>query len=527
MLVVNNVSLLFPGKKLFEDINLKFTEGNTYGVIGANGAGKSTFLKILSGEIDSSTGDVTISKGSRMSVLKQDHYAYNEYTVLDTIMMGHKRLYEITKEKEELYSKEDFSEADGIKVGHLEEEFANLNGWEAEYTISKMLNEVGISEDLLYASMKDLKGNEKIKVLLCQALFGEPDILLMDEPTNHLDFKTINWLEEFLINYDKIVIVVSHDRHFLNKVCTHMVDIDFKTAKLYPGNYDFWYESSQLMLQMQKDGNKKKEQKIKELESFIARFSANASKSKQATSRKRTLEKIELDEIRPSSRRYPFINFEPKRELGKSILRVDNLSKKIDGEIVFENISFELARDEKAVLLGLDDKARTLLLQILAGEVEPDSGEIKWGETVQIGYLPTDNSKYFNNNSHNLIDWLTDYSEDKTINYVRGYLGRMLFGGEEPLKEVKVLSGGEKMRCMFSKLMVEGSNSLLLDQPTNHLDLESIESVNKGLSHFKGCMIFTSHDHQFINTVANKIIEISENGCYTENTTFDEYLEKH
>ena len=526
MLVANNISLMFPEKKLFEDINIKFTEGNCYGVIGANGAGKSTFLRILSGELDSSTGTVTMGQDERMTVLKQDHYEYNDFTVLETVMMGHKRLYEIIKKKEELYAKADFSDADGIEVGHLEEEFLALNGWDAEFNITKMLSEIGIGEEFLYKKMEELKGEEKVKVLLSQALFGEPDILLMDEPTNHLDFKTINWLENFLINYDKTVIVVSHDRHFLNKVCTHMVDIDFKTAKLYPGNYDFWYESSQLMLQMMKDSNKKKEQRIKELEAFVARFSANASKSKQATSRKRALEKIEIDEIKPSSRKYPFINVELNRPLGKDVLHVDKISKTIDGMKLFENVSFVVDRGDKVVLLGLDDISRTTILKILAGELEPDTGSLKWAQTTEVGYLPTDNSKYFNNNELDLIQWLAEYSDDQSVSYLRGLLGRMLFSGDDPLKKSSVLSGGEKVRCMFSKLMVEKPNVMLLDQPTNHLDLESIESVNKGLMSYEGSLIFTSHDHKFIQSVANKVVDISENGAKSVKTTFDEYLEK-
>ena len=526
MLVVNNVSLLFPGRKLFEDINLKFTPGNCYGVIGANGAGKSTFLKILSGEIESSTGNVTMSPNERMAVLKQDHFQFDEYTVMDTVLMGHKRLYDIIKEKEALYSKTDFTEADGHKSGELESEFADLNGWEAEYNVIKMLKELEISEDLVYKKMSELTGQEKVKVLLAQVLFSEPDILLMDEPTNHLDFKTISWLEEFLINYEKTVIVVSHDRHFLNKVCTHMVDIDYGTAKMFPGNYDFWYESSQLLIQMAKDSNKKKEQRIKELEEFIARFSANASKSKQATSRKRSLEKIELEELKPSNRRYPFIGFNINREPGKDILTVEHITKTIDGVKVLDDVSFTLNRGDKAILLAKDDITATTLLKILSGEMEADSGTYRWGQTVELGYLPSDNSKYFDDSSLNLIEWLAPYSKDKTEQFLRSFLGRMLFSGEETLKKVKVLSGGEKVRCMFSKMMIAGSNVLLLDQPTNHLDLESIQAVNKGLIAYQGTLMFTSHDHTFIDSIANKIIEIKEKGALSLDSTFDEYLNR-
>lgn len=526
MLVVSNLSLIFPNRKLFEDVNITFNSGNCYGVIGANGAGKSTFLKILSGEIDSTKGEVTKSANDRLAVLKQNHHEFDKFTVMDTVLMGHKRLYEIIKEKEELYNKTEFTEKDGIRAGDLESEFADLNGWEAEYNISKMLSELGIEGDVAETKMEDLRAQDKIKVLLAQVLFSSPDILLMDEPTNHLDFKTVSWLEEFLINYDKTVIVVSHDRHFLNKVCTHMVDIDYGTAKLFPGNYDFWYESSQLLIRMSKEGNKKKEQKIKELEDFIARFSANASKSKQATSRKRSLEKIELDELVPSNRKYPFVNFSINRELGKDILEVNNLTKTIDGVKVLNNVSFSVNRDEKVVIVGKTDIAQTTLLKILSGEMEPDSGSYKWGQTVELGYLPTDNSAYFDNNDSNLIEWLSTYSKDKTENYLRGFLGRMLFSGEEPLKKVKVLSGGEKVRCMFSKMMIAGSNALILDQPTNHLDLESIEAVNRGLTAYPGVVIFTSQDHSFIDSIANKVIEIKDEGCFYVNSTFDEYLNR-
>lgn len=524
MITVSNVSLNFSDKKLFEDINVKFLPGNCYGVIGANGAGKSTFLKILSGEIDSNKGNVYIEPGQRMAVLKQNHYEFDDYTVLDTVIMGHKRLYDVMKAKEALYSKEEFTDEDGVLAGELEAEFAELNGWDAEYNANKLLSSLGLAKELYDKQMKDLAGNDKVKVLLAQALFGEPDILLMDEPTNHLDFKAIKWLEDFLIDYDKTVIVVSHDRHFLNKVCTHMLDIDFNTAKLYPGNYDFWYQSSQLALQLTKESNKKKEQKIKELEEFIARFSANASKSKQATSRKKSLEKIQLDEIKPSSRKYPYIGFALNRELGKDILTVEGLTKTIDGKKVLDNVSFTLNRGDKAVLLGRDDVAKTTLLKILAGELEPDRGVIKWGQTVEYDYFPIDNSKYFENKDLNLIEWLAGYSKDQSESFLRGFLGRMLFAGEQPLKSVSVLSGGEKVRCMFSKLMLSGANLLLLDQPTNHLDLESIQAVNDGLVSYRGCLIFTSHDHSFIETIATKVIEIGDKGSFVIDTTLEEYL---
>jgi ATPase subunit of ABC transporter with duplicated ATPase domains len=527
MLSVNNISLIFPGRKLFEDITITFTPGNCYGVIGANGAGKSTFLKILSGEIESSKGEVAIDPHARMAVLSQNHYAFDEYTVMDTVLMGHKKLYDVTKKKEELYSKTDFTEKDGILAGDLESEYAELNGWEAEYDIKKMLGELGLDASSFDKKMSELSGKEKVKVLLAQVLFGSPDIILMDEPTNDLDFRTISWLEEFLIEYEKTVIVVSHDRHFLNKVCTHMVDIDYGTAKLFPGNYDFWYESSQLLLRMTKDSNKKKEQRIKELEEFIARFSANASKSKQATSRKRSLEKIVLDELVPSNRKYPFVGFNINRELGKDILTVENLSKTVDGKEVFKNVSFTINRGDKAVVIAKDDFIQTTLLKVLAGELEPDSGTIKWGQTVELGYLPIDNGSYFDNKDINLIEWISAYSKDKNEQHLRSFLGRMLFTGEEPLKAVKVLSGGEKVRCMLSKSMIAGSNTLILDQPTNHLDLEAIEAVNRGLIDYKGCLIFTSHDHAFINSITNKIIDIKENGAFVIESSFDEYLDRN
>ncbi len=524
MITVSNVSLNFSDKKLFEDINVKFLPGNCYGVIGANGAGKSTFLKILSGEIDSNKGNVYIEPGQRMAVLKQNHYEFDDYTVLDTVIMGHKRLYEIMKAKEELYSKEEFTNEDGILAGDLEAEFAELNGWDAEYNANKLLSNLGVDKDYCNSKMSELSGKDKVKVLLAQSLFGNPDIILMDEPTNHLDFKVINWLEDFLIDYDKTVIVVSHDRHFLNKVCTHMLDIDFNTAKLYPGNYDFWYQSSQLALQLAKESNKKKEQKIKELEDFIARFSANASKSKQATSRKKSLEKIELEEIRPSSRKYPYIGFTLNRDLGKDILTVEGITKTIEGKKVLDNVSFTLNRGDKAVLLGHDDVAKTTLLKILAGEMKPDKGTFKFGQTVEFDYFPLDNSAYFEGSHLNLIEWLAQYSKDTSEIFLRGFLGRMLFSGEQPLKMVSVLSGGEKVRCMFSKLMLSGANLLMLDQPTNHLDLESIQAVNDGLVAYKGCLLFTSYDHSFIDTVANKVIEITDNGAFSIDMSFSDYL---
>lgn len=523
MISVNNLSLIYPSRKLFENINIKFTPGNCYGVIGANGAGKSTFLKILAGEIESTKGEVIIDKNVRLSVLEQDHFAYDEFLVIDTVIMGHKRLHNIMHEKEKLYSKSDFTEEDGIIAGELEAEFAELNGWEAEATAARLLNDLGVPVSLHNKLMKDLSGKEKVKVLLAQSLFGDPDILLMDEPTNDLDFKAKNWLEDFLIDYDKTVIVVSHDRHFLNKVCTHMVDVDFGTAKLYPGNYDFWYESSQLMLKLTKEANKKKEQKIKELEDFIARFSANASKSKQATSRKKSLEKIELEEILPSNRKYPFINFTLNRELGKDVLTVDNLSKEIDGVKVLNNISFAINKDDKIVLLG-DDIAKTTLLKILVGEIEPDSGTYKWGQTVEYEYLPLDISGFFEHNNQNLVEFLRPYSKDQTESYIRGFLGRMLFSGDDSLKKVNVLSGGEKMRLMFSKIMIKEVNFLLLDQPINHLDLESIQALNDGLIKYRGGVIFTSNDYHFINTTVNRVMEITKSGIFNIETNFEDYI---
>ncbi|KGO15350.1 ABC-F family ATP-binding cassette domain-containing protein [Clostridium botulinum] len=524
MITVTNLSLRYGDKKLFEDVNLKFTPGNCYGVIGANGAGKSTFLKILSGEIEANTGDVSIQPGVRMSILKQDHFKYDEFPVLETVIMGNERLYQIMKEKDAIYAKTPFTDEDGIKASELEGEFADLNGWEAEAEASSLLQGLGIGTELHEKNMKDLSGSEKVKVLLAQALFGNPGVLILDEPTNHLDIKSVNWLEEFLINFAGTVIVVSHDRHFLNKVCTHMADVDFGKIKLYVGNYDFWYESSQLALQMAKDQNKKKEEKIKELQEFIARFSANASKSKQATSRKKLLDKIDLDNIQPSSRKYPYIAFKPEREVGNDILRVEGLTKTIDGTKVLDNISFIIGKDDKIAFVG-DELSITTLFKIISGELKPDSGEYKWGITITNAYFPKDNSKYFNDVDLNLVDWLRQYSEEKSESYLRGFLGRMLFSGEEALKEVKVLSGGEKVRCMLSKMMLNNANVIILDQPTNHLDLESITALNNGLMDYKSNILFTSHDHQFIQTIANRIIEVSPTKFVDKKVTYDEYLE--
>ena len=524
MISANNVTLRLGKRALFEDVNIKFTEGNCYGLIGANGAGKSTFLKILSGVIEPSKGDITMNAGERLSVLQQDHYKYDEYQVLDTVIMVNARLYEIMKEKEAIYAKEDFTEEDGIKASELEGEFATLNGWEAESDAATLLNGLGIENDLHYKFMHELTGSQKVKVLLAQALFGNPDVLLLDEPTNHLDLDAIAWLEEFLINFENTVIVVSHDRYFLNKVCTHIADIDYGKIQLYAGNYDFWYESSQLMIKQMKEANKKKEEKIKELQEFIQRFSANASKSKQATSRKRALEKIELDDIRPSSRKYPYIDFRPNREIGNEVLTVSNLSKTIDGVKLLDNISFTVAKDDKIAFVGPNTIATTTLFKILAGEMEPDEGNYKWGITTSQAYFPKDNTKEFDNDL-TIVDWLTQFSEEKDVTYVRGFLGRMLFSGEEGVKKVKVLSGGEKVRCLLSKMMISGSNILLLDEPTNHLDMESITALNNGLIKFPGVLIFTSQDHQFVETTANRIMEITNNGgLIDKKTTYDEYL---
>ena len=524
MISANNVTLRVGKKALFEDVNIKFTEGNCYGMIGANGAGKSTFLKILSGQLEPTSGDVVISPGERLSFLQQDHFKYDEFPVLDTVIMGNARLYEIMKEKEEIYAKEDFTDEDGIKASELEAEFATMDGWEAESDAATLLNGLGIETDLHYSQMADLTGSQKVKVLLAQALFGNPDILLLDEPTNHLDLDAIAWLEEFLINFDNTVIVVSHDRYFLNKVCTQIADIDYGKIQLYAGNYDFWYESSQLLIRQMKEANKKKEEKIKELQEFISRFSANASKSKQATSRKRALEKIQLDDMRPSSRKYPYIDFRPNREIGNEVLMVENLSKTIDGVKVLDNISFTLGHDDKVAFVGANEQAITTLFKILVGETEPDEGNYKWGVTTSQAYFPKDNTAEFDNDL-TITDWLTQYSEIKDATYVRGFLGRMLFPGEDGIKRVRVLSGGEKVRCMLSKLMISGANVLMLDEPTDHLDMESITALNNGLIKFPGVILFTSHDHQFVQTTANRIMEILPNGTMIDKiTTYDEYL---
>ncbi|HDX9651362.1 MULTISPECIES: ABC-F family ATP-binding cassette domain-containing protein [Bacillus] len=526
MITVSNVSLRFADRKLFEDVNIKFTPGNCYGLIGANGAGKSTFLKILSGEIEQSTGDIHITPGERLAVLKQNHFEYEEFPVLETVIMGHTQLYKVMQEKNAIYMKEDFSDEDGMRAAELEGEFAELNGWEAESEAAILLKGLGIGEDVHDKKLSELTGAEKVKVLLAQALFGKPDILLLDEPTNHLDLKAIQWLENFLMNFENTVIVVSHDRHFLNKVCTHMADLDFGKIQLYVGNYDFWYESSQLALKLTQDANKKKEEKVKELQNFIARFSSNASKAKQATSRKKLLDKITLDDIRPSSRRYPFVGFTPEREIGNDLLTVEGLSKTIDGEKVLDNVYFTLNKGDKVAFIGRNDIAMTTLFKILMGEMEPDSGSFKWGVTTSQSYFPRDNSKYFENSDSNLVDWLRQFSpQDESESFLRGFLGRMLFSGEEVKKKVSVLSGGEKVRCMLSKMMLSGANVITLDDPTNHLDLESITALNNGLIAFKGTMLFTSHDHQFIQTIANRIIEVTPNGVIDKEATYDEFLE--
>ena len=525
MISANNVTLRLGKKALFEDVNIKFTEGNCYGLIGANGAGKSTFLKILSGELDSTSGEIAVTPGQRLSFLKQAHFQYDEYPAMDTVIMGNARLYEIMKEKDAIYAKEDFTDDDGIRASELEAEFADMDGWEAESDASTLLNGLGIETEFHYTLMKDLTGAQKVKVLLAQALFGNPDILLLDEPTNHLDLDAIAWLEEFLINFDNTVIVVSHDRYFLNKVCTHIADIDYGKIQLYAGNYDFWYESSQLMIRQMKEANKKKEEKIKELQEFISRFSANASKSKQATSRKKALEKIQLDEIRPSSRKYPYIDFRPNREIGNEVLTVEGISKTIDGVKVLDNVSFILGHDDKVAFVGSNEFAKTTLFKILSGEMEPDEGNYKWGVTTSQAYFPKDNSKEFDNDDI-IVDWLTQYSEIKDVTYVRGFLGRMLFAGEDGVKKVRILSGGEKVRCMLSKLMISGANVLILDEPTDHLDMESITALNNGLMKFPGVLLFSSRDHQIVQTTANRIIEILPNGSMIDKiTTYDEYLE--
>jgi len=526
MITVSNVGLRFGDRKLFEDVNIKFTPGNCYGLIGANGAGKSTFLKILSGDLEPQQGNVSMGPGERLAVLKQNHFEYEDTEVIQVVIMGHARLYEVMQEKDAIYMKADFTDEDGMRAAELEGEFAELNGWEAEPEAAILLKGLGIPEELHTKKMAELDGGDKVKVLLAQALFGQPDVLLLDEPTNHLDIKAIQWLEEFLINFENTVIVVSHDRHFLNKVCTHIADLDFGKIQLYVGNYDFWYESSQLAQKLTAESNKKKEEKIKELQAFVARFSANASKSKQATSRKKLLEKITLDDIKPSSRRYPYVHFTPDREIGNDLLRVEGLSKTIDGEKVLNNISFTMNKDDKIALLGANDNAKTVLFKILMGEMEADEGTFKWGITTSQSYFPKDNSEFFENSDLTLVEWLRQFSpQDESESFLRGFLGRMLFSGEEVMKKASVLSGGEKVRCMLSKMMLSGSNVLLLDEPTNHLDLESITAVNNGLINFKGSMIFTSHDHQFIQTIANRIIEITPDGLIDKQMTYDEYLE--
>jgi len=524
MISANNVTFRVGKKALFEDVNIKFTEGNCYGLIGANGAGKSTFLKILSGQLDTTNGDIVITPGQRLSVLEQDHFKYDSFTVMDTVIMGNLRLYEIMKEKDAIYAKEDFSDEDGIRASELEGEFAEMDGWEADSNAAMLLNGLGIDTDLHYSLVGDLDGNQKVKVLLAKALFGNPDILLLDEPTNHLDLDAIAWLEEFLIDFENTVIVVSHDRYFLNKVCTHTADIDYGKIQLYAGNYDFWYESSQLLIKQAKEANKKKEEQIKELQEFISRFSANASKSKQATSRKRALEKIQLDDIKPSSRKYPYIDFRPDREIGNEVLAVEGLTKTINGVKVLDNVTFILGHDDKVAFVGSNEIAKTTLFKILSGEMEPDAGTYKWGVTTSTAYFPKDPGNEFNND-YTIVEWLTGYSPVKDVTYVRGFLGRMLFAGEDGVKKVKVLSGGEKVRCLLSKMMISGANCLIFDEPTNHLDMESITALNNGLMKFPGVILFSCHDHQVVETTANRIIEFLPNGTIIDKvTTYDEYL---
>lgn len=525
MISTNGISLRYGGRALFENVNIKFTPGNCYGLIGANGSGKSTFLKILSGEMEANKGEVSIEPGKRLAVLKQNHFEFDEYEVLKTVIMGHKRLCEIIDEKEVLYSKAEFSEEDGIRISELEAEFSELGGWEAEAEAATLLNGLGIGEEFHSKKMRDIDGNEKVRVLLAQALFGSPDILLMDEPTNHLDVASITWLENFLYNFENTVIVVSHDRHFLNKVCTHIADIDFGKIQVYVGNYDFWYESSQLAIQQARDMNKKTEAKMKELEEFIQRFSANASKSKQATSRKKQLEKLTLEDIQPSSRKYPFVDFKPDREAGNDLLMVNGISKEAEGLKILDNISFTVNKGDKIAFVGPNGLEKTTLFKILAGELEADSGDFKWGVTTSQAYFPKDNSAYFDGADLSLVDWLRQFSKDQTETFLRGWLGRMLFSGEEALKKACVISGGEKVRCMLSKMMLSGANALLFDEPTNHLDLESITALNNGLINFKGTLLFASHDHQFVQTVANRIIEITPKGLIDRQMTYDEYLE--
>ena len=525
MIQASNVTYRVGKKALFEEVNIKFTEGNCYGLIGANGAGKSTFLKILSGQLETTNGDIIITPGQRLSVLEQDHFKYDSYPVMDVVIMGNARLYEIMKEKDAIYAKEDFTDEDGIRASELEAEFAEMDGWDAETNAAVLLNGLGIDTGLHYSVMSDLNGSEKVKVLLAKALFGSPDILLLDEPTNHLDLDAISWLEDFLIDFENTVIVVSHDRYFLNKVCTHIADIDYGKIQLYAGNYDFWYESSQLLIRQMKEANKKKEEKIKELQEFISRFSANASKSKQATSRKRALEKIELDDIRPSSRKYPYIDFRPDREIGNEVLSVENITKTINGEKVLDHVSFILNHDDKVAFVGGNELAKTTLFKILMGELEPDEGSFKWGVTTSQAYFPKDSTEEFDNDL-TIADWLMGYSPVDDITYVRGFLGRMLFAGEDGVKKVRILSGGEKVRCLLSKMMISGANCLVLDEPTNHLDMESITALNNGLIKFGGVVLFACHDHQFVQTTANRIMEFLPGGTLIDKiTTYDEYLE--
>lgn len=525
MISTENVSLSFGGRKLFDDVNIKFTPGNCYGLIGANGAGKSTFIKILSGEIEPQTGTVSLAPGERMSILKQDHFAFNDYPVLQTVIMGNEKLYKIMQEKDAIYAKEDFSDEDGIRASELEADFAEMNGWEAESDAGILLAGLGIGTDLHDKLMKDLEGSEKVKVLLAQALFGQPDVLLLDEPTNHLDIKAVRWLEDFLMNFQNTVIVVSHDRHFLNKVCTHIADLDFGKISIYAGNYDFWKTSSELAQRLRSDENKKAEQKAAELKAFIQRFSANASKSKQATSRQKQLDRLQLNDLPISSRKYPYVHFKPHREAGKELLRVDGLTKTIDGVKVLDNVRFSLKKGDKVVFLGDSSLAVTTLFQILAGEMEPDSGTYEWGVTTTLGYFPADNQKYFDSDD-SLVDWLRQYSDDKDESFVRGFLGKMLFSGEEAKKKARVLSGGEKVRCMLSKMMLSGANVLMLDGPTDHLDLESITAVNEGLTRFEGTVLFTTHDHEFIQTVANRVIVLESELIYDKETTYESYLQE-
>jgi len=526
MITVTNLSLQFGGSKLFDDVNLKFVPGNCYGVIGAKGAGKSTFLKILSGEIDYSTGELSIPNNIRMSVLKQDHFQYDEFPVMETVIMGNKRLYEIMKEKDALYAKEDFTDEDGVRASVLEGEFAEMNGWDAETEVAQLLQGLGIGSDLHYSYLRDLNGGDKVKVMLAQALFGRPGIILLDEPTNNLDIASINWLEDFLLDFEGLVIVVSHDRHFLNTVCTHIVDIDYKKIRMYVGNYDFWYESSQLMQSLMRDQKKKREDKMKDLQNFIQRFSANKSKAKQATSRRKLLDQLTMDEMPASSRRYPFVGFSPDREVGNEILTVEGISKTIDGVQILKDVSFRVNKGDKIAFVGESEIAQSTFFKIIVGQMEPDEGTVRWGQTTTQSYFPKDNSEFFDGCELNLVDWLRQYSEDQSESFLRGFLGRMLFSGDDALKPANVLSGGERVRCMLSRMMLSGSNVLVLDQPTNHLDLESITALNNGLIDFKEIILFSSHDHQFIQTIANRVIEFTEDGMIDRAMTFDEYLER-